>query len=61
MTKDYVIRARTKDVPLRAFAASTKEMVEQARRIHHLTPLTSAALGRVDVYKRQSLYIPPKT
>ncbi len=47
MTKDYVIRARTKDVPLRAFAASTKEMVEQARRIHHLTPLTSAALGRV--------------
>src|SRR5690554_1459953 len=47
MTKDYIIRARTKDVPLRAFAATTRQMVEEARRIHQLTPLTSAALGRV--------------
>ena len=45
--KDYVVRASTKDVPLRAFAATTKNTVEEARMIHHLTPLTSAALGRV--------------
>lgn len=45
--KDYIVRARTKDVPLRAFAATTKTLVQNARDIHNLTPLTSAALGRV--------------
>lgn len=45
--KDYIIRAITKDVPLRAFAATTKNLVQKARDIHYLTPLTSAALGRV--------------
>ena len=45
--EDYVVRASTKDVPLRAFAATTKNTVEEARMIHRLTPLTSAALGRV--------------
>lgn len=45
--EDYVVRVSTKDIPLRAFAATTKNTVEEARTIHHLTPLTSAALGRV--------------
>lgn len=45
--KDYMVRARTKDVPLRAFAATTKDLVQTARNLHHLTPVTSAALGRV--------------
>lgn len=45
--KDYVIRASTKNIPLRIFAATTQNTVEKARKIHHLTPLTSAALGRV--------------
>jgi molecular chaperone Hsp33 len=45
--KDYLVRARTKDVPIRAFAATTKNLVQYARDIHNLTPLTAAALGRV--------------
>lgn len=45
--KDYIIRATAKDAPLRAFAVTTKEMVEEAKNTHNLTPLTSAALGRV--------------
>lgn len=45
--KDYIVRASTKNVPLRAFAATTRNVVELARETHQLTPLTSAALGRV--------------
>ncbi|MCR1899775.1 Hsp33 family molecular chaperone HslO [Irregularibacter muris] len=45
--KDYLVRAITTDAPLRAFAATTKYMVEEAQNTHQLSPLTSAALGRV--------------
>ena len=45
--KDYMVRAITKDVPLRAFVATTKNLVQHAKNAHNLTPLTSAALGRV--------------
>lgn len=44
---DYIIRATAADGMIRAFAATTKETVETARRLHGLSPVASAALGRL--------------
>ena len=44
---DYIVRATAADGQIRAFAAVTKELVEHARQIHGLSPVASAALGRL--------------
>ena len=45
--QDYVIRATAGDGSIRAFAATTRELVQHAREIHHTSPVASAALGRM--------------
>lgn len=44
---DYMIRAVGANGQIRAFAATTKEMVEQARVNHQTSPIATAALGRL--------------
>lgn len=43
---DYIQRAITGDGAVRAMAAITTDMVEQARKTHNLSKTTTAALGR---------------
>lgn len=45
--KDYIVRASAANTQIRAFAASTTQMVEQARQHHNLSPVATAALGRL--------------
>lgn len=45
--KDYIVRATAADGQIRAFAASTKEVVETARKDHNTSPVATAALGRL--------------
>ncbi|MDE6872961.1 MAG: Hsp33 family molecular chaperone HslO [Lachnospiraceae bacterium] len=45
--KDYMVRATAADEQIRAFAATTRELAEQARVIHGMSPVASAALGRL--------------
>ncbi len=44
--KDYVIRATAGDGQLRAFVATTTNMVEEARKLHNTTKVATAAFGR---------------
>jgi molecular chaperone Hsp33 len=44
---DYIIRASAADNQIRAFAATTKELVEYARSVHGTSPVATAALGRL--------------
>ncbi len=44
---DYIIRASAAENQIRAFAATTKELVEHARSIHGTSPVATAALGRL--------------
>jgi molecular chaperone Hsp33 len=44
---DYMIRATAGDDSIRAFAATTRRMVEDARLAHDTTPVCTAALGRL--------------
>lgn len=44
---DYLVRATAADAQIRAFAATTKETVEAARRAHDTSPVVTAALGRL--------------
>ncbi|MCC8136903.1 MAG: Hsp33 family molecular chaperone HslO [Clostridiales bacterium] len=44
---DYIVRAVAADQQIRAFAATTKDMVETARRYHGTSPVATAALGRL--------------
>lgn len=46
-SKDYIIRAIAADDQIRAFAATTKNMVEYARSRHNTSPVATAALGRL--------------
>ena len=46
MHPDTIIRASAADGQLRAFAARTTGLTEEARRIHGCTPVAAAALGR---------------
>jgi len=43
---DRIIRAVTCDGAIKILAMTARETVEEARKLHDLTPLTSAALGR---------------
>lgn len=45
--KDYIVRASAAGTQIRAFAATTTELVETAREHHGLSPVASAALGRL--------------
>ncbi len=44
---DYIVRATAADAQIRAFAATTKETVEEARQRHNTSPVVTAALGRL--------------
>lgn len=44
---DYMIRATAADGQIRAFASTTKEMVETAKNAHNTSPIATAALGRL--------------
>lgn len=44
--KDYVIRATAGDGQIRAFVATTRNLVEEARSLHETTKVATAALGR---------------
>ena len=45
--KDYLIRATAANAQIRAFACTSRDLVEEARRDHETTPVVSAALGRL--------------
>lgn len=45
--KDYIVRATAANAQIRAFAAVTTEMVEEARQRHRTSPVATAALGRL--------------
>ncbi|MBS6194173.1 MAG: Hsp33 family molecular chaperone HslO [Clostridiales bacterium] len=44
---DYIVRATAADNQIRAFAATTKDMAEMARKAHNTSPVATAALGRL--------------
>lgn len=44
---DYIVRATAANGQIRAFAAYTKDMTEQARQHHNTSPVATAALGRL--------------
>lgn len=45
--KDYIVRATAGEGQVRAFAATTRELVEEARGRHNTSPVATAALGRL--------------
>ena len=47
VTEDYVVRAAAAGSQVRAFAAASKGMVEEARSAHNTSPVVTAALGRL--------------
>lgn len=44
---DYIVRATAANAQIRAFAMISRELVEQARSVHDLSPVITAALGRL--------------
>lgn len=44
---DYIVRATAGDHQIRAFAATTRDLVEHARSAHNTSPVATAALGRL--------------
>lgn len=44
---DYMVRATAADAMVRLFVCSSKDLVEEARKIHDTTPVVTAALGRL--------------
>ena len=47
MNTDYIVHATAADGQVRVFASLTKDMVEEARKIHGTSPTATAALGRL--------------
>lgn len=45
--EDYIVRATSADMQVRAFAITSREMVEHARKIHNTSPVATDALGRL--------------
>lgn len=44
---DYMVRATAANAQIRAFAVTSRETVERARSAHNLSPVVTAALGRL--------------
>ena len=44
---DYMIRATAAEGQIRAFATTTRDMVENAKNAHNTSPVATAALGRL--------------
>ena len=44
---DYIVRATAANAQIRAFAITSRELVERARNIHDLSPVITAGLGRL--------------
>lgn len=44
---DYIVRATAKQAQIRAFAITSREIVETARQKHNTSPVVTAALGRL--------------
>ncbi|MDE7430012.1 MAG: Hsp33 family molecular chaperone HslO, partial [Lachnospiraceae bacterium] len=44
---DYMVRATAADAQIRAFAVTSRELVEEARTAHDTSPVVTAALGRL--------------
>lgn len=44
---DYIVRATAAGGQVRAFASTTRDLVEKARAGHNLSPVATAALGRL--------------
>lgn len=44
---DYIVKATAADNQIRAYAATTKQMVELSRQYHNTSPVATAALGRL--------------
>ena len=47
MMKDYIVRATAANSQIRAFAITSRGMVEEARSDHNTSPVITAALGRL--------------
>lgn len=45
--KDYIVRATAANHQLRAFAVTSRDIVEKAREIHNTSPVATAAIGRL--------------
>ncbi len=45
--EDYIVRATAADSQIRAFAITSRALVEEARRCHNTSPTITAALGRL--------------
>lgn len=45
--RDYIVRATAAGAQIRAFAATTRNLVEEARKAHNTSPVMTAALGRL--------------
>ena len=45
--EDYIVRATAADSSIRAFAMTSKGIVEEARQRHQTSPVVTAALGRL--------------
>ena len=44
---DYIVRGTAANNQIRVFAATTKDLVENARQAHNTSPVATAALGRL--------------
>ena len=44
---DYIVRVAAADLQIRAFAITSRELVEEARSIHNTSPVATAAMGRL--------------
>ena len=45
--KDYMVKATAANGYIRAFAATTRDLVEEAKDDHNTSPVATAALGRM--------------
>ncbi len=45
--EDYIVRGTAANAQIRAFAVTSRALVERARAIHDLSPVITAALGRL--------------
>ena len=46
-TEDYIVRATAAQAQIRAFACTSRGVVEAARQAHNTSPVVTAALGRL--------------